>query len=157
MATFRIGELAERAGVTPQTIRYYERLGLLGRAPRSASGYRRYDERAWREVTFIKRAQALGFSLEEIKEILDLARAGRPPCDRVLALATRHLGELERRLVELSALRDRLAAALARWQQGGVPADCATTFCGLIAELDAEEASSPRDTGTRRVRGQGRS
>ncbi len=141
MATWLIGELAKRAGVTPQTLRYYERLGLLGPPPRSSSGYRRYDERAWRDLVFIKRAQALGFSLDEIKEVLTIARAGRAPCQRVLELAERHVAELERRLSELAALRDRLATALARWRQQGVPADGATALCGLIAGVDEGDAA----------------
>jgi DNA-binding transcriptional MerR regulator len=157
MATWLIGDLAKRAGVTPQTIRYYERLGLLPRPLRSASGYRRYDERAWRDLAFIKRAQALGFSLEEIKEVLQMARAGRAPCQRVLDLAERHVAELDRRLAELAALRDRLTAALARWKRGGVPAECATSLCGLIAGVEegnptglAPAGRQARETGGRR-------
>jgi MerR family copper efflux transcriptional regulator len=93
MAGLLIGDVAERAGLTAPTIRYYESIGLLAAAPRSSTGYRRYGDATVAELQFIKKAQALGFSLEEIREILTpepsrddavLARArpGTPPSRR---------------------------------------------------------------------------
>lgn len=134
MDTLLIGQLARRAGVTTHTIRYYEALGLLSRPARTAAGYRRYPPSAVDELRFIKRAQSLGFGLDEIAEILRLSRSGRAPCSRVLAMARAHIAELGARIERLQALRDRLERALSRWEAGGVPADCAATFCGLIAE-----------------------
>lgn len=101
-----IGELARRADVKPQTVRYYESLGLLSRAERTPSGYRRYGPRALEELAFVHKAQSLGFSLEEIKQILDLGRRGRAPCSSVLAIAEGHLASLDRRIKQLSALVD---------------------------------------------------
>src|SRR6058998_3605207 len=83
MAGLLIGEVAKRAGVSAPTVRYYEEVGLLTRAPRSSAGYRRYADGTIEELRFIRKAQALGFSLEEIGEILKLSRAGRTPCSHL--------------------------------------------------------------------------
>src|SRR5712691_13113916 len=105
MAGFRIGDVAARAGLTAPTIRYYESIGLLAPAPRSATGYRHYTETTVEELRFIKKAQSLGFSLEEIGEILKLSRAGKTPCSRVLDLARRHLAAVDERVKQLSRFR----------------------------------------------------
>jgi MerR family transcriptional regulator, copper efflux regulator len=110
-----IGDVAERTGLTAPTIRYYESIGLLAPAPRSATGYRRYSETTVEELRFIRKAQALGFSLEEIGEILKLSRAGDTPCSHVLDLSRRHLTAVEERIRQLSRFRDQLAAELAKW------------------------------------------
>jgi MerR family copper efflux transcriptional regulator len=86
-----VGQAAKRAGVSAPTIRYHEEIGLLPPASRSATGYRRYPERALAELRFIRKAQELGFSLDEIREILKLSRTGKRPCARVLSLAHQHL------------------------------------------------------------------
>ena len=135
-----IGVLARRAGVKAQTVRYYETLGLLSPVQRSASGYRSYSAQALEELQFIRKAQSLGFSLDDVKQILDVARAGRTPCSRVLAIAERHLVDLNERIAQLSELRADLTRAVTRWRDGGVPERCATTLCGLISEA-AEPAS----------------
>jgi DNA-binding transcriptional MerR regulator len=129
-----IGELAQRTGIKAQTIRYYERLGVLTAARRTAAGYRRYGPDAAAELAFIKNAQALGFSLDDIKRVLDLSRSGRAPCSTVLALAKEHLSELDRRIEQLQSLRQHLTTALRRWESGGAPPDCASTLCGLISD-----------------------
>jgi len=138
-----IGELARKAGVKAQTIRYYEALGLLSPVLRSASGYRSYDAATLEELGFIRKAQSLGFSLEDIRQILNVARAGRAPCERVLAIAEKHLAELDERISQLRELRTDLARALKQWKGGGVPAHCASTLCGLINEA-AEPVSRRR-------------
>lgn len=127
-----IGSLARRAGVSPQAVRYYERLGLLSPAERTAAGYRRYGQTALEELTFIRNAQHVGFSLDEIKQVLDLGRSGTAPCSTVLALAEGHLVALDRQIQELMRLRDRLARAVSGWKDGGVPADCASSLCGML-------------------------
>lgn len=136
-----IGELARRAGVKAQTVRYYETLGLLSRVQRSASGYRWYGAQALEELRFIRKAQSLGFSLDDVRQILDVARAGRPPCSRVLAIAEKHLVDLDQRITQLSELRDDLTRAVNRWKDGGVPERCASTLCGLISEAAEPLAS----------------
>jgi DNA-binding transcriptional MerR regulator len=141
MGGLLIGELAKRAGVKAQTIRYYESLGVLRPPRRTTAGYRRYGPEAVSELAFVKKAQALGFSLEDIKQVLDLGRAGRAPCSTVLSLAQSHLAELNRRIEQLQRLRDQLGAAVRRWQNGGAPPDCASTLCGLITDaIDVDDA-----------------
>ena len=98
MAGLRIGDVAARTGLTSPTIRYYESVGLLAPAPRSSTGYRHYSETTVEELRFIKKAQRLGFSLEEIGEILKLSRAGETPCAHVLDLAKRHLAAVDERI-----------------------------------------------------------
>jgi len=143
-----IGELARRAGVKPQTVRYYETLRLLSPVLRSASGYRTYGAQTLEELRFIRKAQSLGFSLDDVRQILDVARAGRPPCARVLAIAERHLADLDQRITQLSELRNDLARAVNQWRDGGVPSRCASTLCELISEA-AEGVSNSRVSATR--------
>lgn len=143
MAGLRIGEIARQAGVTTATIRYYERAGLLPKPPRSAAGYRLYAERAAEELVFIRRAQSIGFSLDEIRDLLRLSRNGTAPCSRVLTLAEEHLEAVDERIRQLQTFRKELASAVRSWRDG----QCGFTpggLCDLIA------ASSPMP---RRLRG----
>lgn len=121
MAGLLIGDVAKRVGVSPPTIRYYEELGLLPSAPRSSAGYRRYADTTVEELKFIRKAQALGFSLDEIGEILKLSRAGRTPCSHVLDLARRHLAAVEERIRDLQKFRDQLAGEVAKWDGEKTP------------------------------------
>lgn len=109
-----IGALAEQAGVTTDTLRYYERLRLLPPSPRSNGGYRLYDASVAERVSFIRKAQALGLSLAEVREVLRIADAGTPPCAHVRAALTRRLVEVEAKITELESLRRTLARALRR-------------------------------------------
>ncbi len=109
----RSAELAAAANVNVQTLRYYERRGLLPEPDRLASGYRDYGPDAVSTVRFIKRAQQLGFSLEDIAELLDLANGGPESCDATRALATEKLAELEAKIASLSAMRDALLQLVA--------------------------------------------
>ncbi len=103
-------ELARRAGVRPSTVRYYEQLGLLPAPARTAGGYRVYTEDDVARLRFIRRAQALGFSLRTIRELLQLEASGGQTAEVVRAQALRHLQEVRRRLQDLQ----RLEAVLAR-------------------------------------------
>jgi Hg(II)-responsive transcriptional regulator len=105
----RSSQLAAEAGVNVQTLRYYERRGLLPEPDRLDSGYRSYGTDAVRTVRFVKRAQQLGFSLEEIDTLLDLAAGGPDNCDTAKALATEKLAQLEHKIASLSAMRESLA------------------------------------------------
>jgi MerR family mercuric resistance operon transcriptional regulator len=110
----RTAEVAEKAGVNVQTLRYYERRGLLARPKRLDSGYRAYTPHTVDSVRFIKRAQELGFTLAEIAMLLDLSRGGPNDCDRAHHAATVKIGELNRRIASLRAMRkalERLAAS----------------------------------------------
>lgn len=136
-----IGELAERTGVSAATIRYYETLGLMRRPARSAAGYRRYSEDAVEEVAFIRKAQGLGFSLEEIVEIVKLTRSGQAPCDRVLSLAHQHLAAVDERIRQLEHFRERLAAEVDKWD-GKTKSTCAGP-CRIIASADVLTTRAP--------------
>ncbi|MDQ3623114.1 MAG: heavy metal-responsive transcriptional regulator [Verrucomicrobiota bacterium] len=137
-----IGRLAELAGVKSDTIRFYERSGLLPRPERKASGYRVYDAAALKLVRFIKKAQALGFSLDEIRRVLSLRWGGEKTCDHVMAIAEATLEETERRLAELQTFRDHLKRTVASWKKPKRQA-CAAEFCALI------ESASPAQKGRR--------
>jgi len=106
----RIGELAARLAINPKTIRYYEGIGLLPDPDRTPSGYRVYDEYDVERLTFIKTAQRLGVTLDEIREILAFRERGDRPCDYVRQVLRREVAEIDQRLVELTALRDELVA-----------------------------------------------
>lgn len=156
MSALLIGELAERAGVSAPTIRYYESLGLLKSPARTAAGYRRYPAEAVDTVRFIKKAQALGFSLYEVAEILELSRSGQVPCSHVVSLGRQHLAALDERIRRLSAFRDQFASELARWDGRATAGATCDGLCQLIAEAPDVAAvplhleRTPRDARTRR-------
>lgn len=104
----RTAQVARRAGVNTQTLRYYERRGLLPDPGRTSSGYRAYPDDAVRIVRFIKRAQELGFTLTQIEVLLDLAAGGPDSCDATQQLVTEKLGELNAKIDSLIAMRDAL-------------------------------------------------
>jgi len=106
------GEVAARAGVNIQTLRYYERRGLLGRPPRTASGYRRYSEDAVRVVRFVKRSQELGFTLDEAEQLLRLRRVSSSRRSSVRALAAAKITDIETKLQQLTAMRAALETML---------------------------------------------
>lgn len=110
MTTFYIGELARRTGATAKTIRYYESLGLLGDAARSEGGYRVYGEVDAARVRFNRSAKALGLSLAEIKEVVELQAHGTRPCGHVGQMLETKLAELDRRIAQLVGFRDELRA-----------------------------------------------
>lgn len=113
--TYRIGEVAERTGLTVEALRYYERLGLLPRAPRTAGGLRRYDRRVVDRVRFIKQAQGMGLSLREIQRLNDdTQRRGRAACLRVHDMLAQHIAAVDERIRELRDLRRTLADYLKR-------------------------------------------
>lgn len=103
-----IGDAAKQVGMTPKTIRYYEGLGLLSEPERTESGYRLYSDADLERLGFIKGGKALGLSLSEIKEILEAWNEGDSPCGHVSALLDSKIGDLDRRIAEMIAFRDRL-------------------------------------------------
>ena len=109
--SLRAGEVAEAAGVNRETLRYYERRGLLGRPDRSPGGHRLYDEQAITTLRVIKAAQRLGFTLEEVADRVEVGR--RRGRDSGLQVRAREkLAEVEQRILDLEAIRDTLVAAL---------------------------------------------
>ena len=134
--SLKVGAVAKAAGVGVQTLHYYERLGLLPKPTRSAANYRLYSSEAVRRVRFIKKAQALGLALDEIKQILDLKSRGRAPCQIVAELGEKHLREIDARLKQLRGYRRALAQALKTWRVENAPErKCAGEFCDLIERL----------------------
>ena len=113
----KIGELAQLAGVSTKTIRYYEQIGLLPEPARTATGYRAYDEAGVERLAFIRDAQNSGLSLAEIASVLELKEAGATSCQHTRSLLDRHIGELEGQIERLRqthatlvAMADRAAA-----------------------------------------------
>jgi len=132
----KVGQVAAEAKVGVQTLHYYERLGLLPRSNRSEANYRLYSPEAIRRVRFIKKAQALGLTLQETKQILDLKDHGREPCRRVAELGGKHLREIDARLTQLRAYRRALAQSVSAWTEENLSErHCAGEFCDLIERL----------------------
>ena len=129
----KIGEVSKLSGVGIEALRFYERSGLLGRPARTTSGYRMYDPEVLERLDFIKRAQVLGFSLDEIGQIITEKREGHSPCATVREIVRRRLQELEERMREMKRYRTELSAALAEWDESG---DAPGHICGLIEGTD---------------------
>ena len=110
----RIGELADRSGVTTKTIRYWEDRGLIAAPERTGSGYRDYPADTEHALSFVRNAQAAGFTLAEISGILAIRAAGEPPCAHVTELINRHLKDIDERMRELRRLRTQLRDLAAR-------------------------------------------
>jgi len=134
----RIGQLAERIGVNPKTIRYYETIGLLPEPKRRPSGYRTYDPDDLERVAFIRRAQQFGLRLDAIGETLALRDRGERPCEYVLGAVRRKLDDLDRRIAELNAARGQLAALLARAEK--LPTGDVARYCELLEHREIREA-----------------
>jgi MerR family transcriptional regulator, Zn(II)-responsive regulator of zntA len=146
-APLKIGEVARRAGVGVETLRFYERSGLLNRPARTDGGYRLYDAGALKRLEFIKRAQSLGFTLEEIKRIIAESRAGQRPCAEVRETVRRRLAELDEQMAQIRRYRNALAATLRQWDEKGF-AD--GDFCGLIESSDLSAMRPERNNLKRR-------
>lgn len=106
----KIGELATRAGCDVQTVRYYEREGLLDAPPREASGYRRYDERQLTRLNFIRHCRTLDISLGEVRQLLDLSAHADQSCAQVNDLLDAHIALLRQRIHAMKALEKQLVA-----------------------------------------------
>ena len=122
MDSIGIGALAKRAGVGIDTVRYYERAGLLAPRSRLSSGYRRYSELELARLRFIRRAQALGFTLKEVRELLALS--AQRDVARVKRTAQAKLTDVERRIAELEKVRMGLSKLIAACPGHGRAADC---------------------------------
>ncbi len=134
MQKLTIGQLARQAHVNLETIRYYERRGLMPAPPRSPSGYRIYSREDLQRTRFIKRAQALGFSLREIQELLSLRVEPGSSCGQVRARVLDRIQDVERRIAELERMRTALLQ-LSRRCVGRGP----ISKCPILEELDKLE------------------
>ena len=137
---FTVGTLAERAGVNLESIRFYERRGLLPEPSRAASGYRIYGGDDLRRLEFIKKAQGLGFTLNEIKELLSLRVDGPVPCDEVRGLAERKLGDVDRKIRDLQQIQQSLTALV-----GACRSRPQTNECPILEALDSEDKNNEND------------
>ncbi|MGH9755406.1 MAG: heavy metal-responsive transcriptional regulator [Blastocatellia bacterium] len=146
-ALLKIGEVARRAGLGVETLRFYERSGLLNRPARTEGGYRLYDSEVLKTLEFIKRAQALGFTLEEIKRIIAESRAGQSPCAEVRETVRRRLAELDEQLAQIRRYRDALATTLEQWDEKGFSDG---DFCGLIESAEISAVKPHRNNLRRR-------
>jgi DNA-binding transcriptional MerR regulator len=116
--------VAAQAQVNTQTLRYYERRGLLPEPERTASGYRAYSVDAVRLVRFVKRAQQLGFTLNDIEELLHLAGGGPASCEAAKTMARTRIADLERRIQELAGMRDALVRLVDTCERPRKERDC---------------------------------
>ncbi|MFA6113718.1 MAG: helix-turn-helix domain-containing protein [Sphingomonas sp.] len=124
MATaFTIGHLAKATGTKVETVRYYERIGLLAAPGRTEGNYRAYGTEALSQLSFIRRARDLGFSIDQVRDLLDLAGQAQRDCGSVDAMATGHLAEIDRKLADLTALRRELSTLISSCR-GGTISDC---------------------------------
>ena len=129
--TFQIGVLSLRAAVNIETIRYYERIGLVPKPPRSGSGYRRYGVTDVERLNFIRRVRDLGFPLEEVRRLLGLADQKSRSCRRVYQIAVGHLAEVRAKMADLGRMEKVLADMVKTCAQGTMPE------CPLLATLTA--------------------
>lgn len=136
----RIGELADRVGVNPKAIRYYEGIGLLPSPERRPSGYRDYTEGDVDRLRFVKTAQRLNLSLSEISEILGFRERAERPCGYVLDVLDRQVADLDRRIAEMVQLREDLVALKAKADD--LPGD-EGCYCAVIEHAAVAQTSRP--------------
>lgn len=135
MKALTIGHLAKQAGVNLETVRFYERRGLLPRPPRSAAGYRLFPAEAARRLKFIRRAQQLGFSLAEIRELLSLRMSRATTSAAIRARAEAKIADIEAKIRTLESMK-RTLRRLTRVCNGCAP----VAECPILESLDREEA-----------------
>jgi len=130
-----IGEIARRVGIKVNTIRFYEEIGLLPPIDRTESGRRKFTEVQLQRLRFIRNSRSLGFSSDEIRSLLSLSDQPDRQCTEVTDIASAHLAAVNERIVRLGALRDELAAILARCHGGRI---CDCRVIEAIADLSGE-------------------
>lgn len=144
MPTFSTGRLAREAGVSSDTIRHYERLGLLPAARRAANNYRAFPSEALHRLKLIRRALTFGFSLEELVRILHKRDRGGLPCHEVRALASQKLAQAEANIVALERYAKRLRDTLKQWDQRLAAAPRGER-AWLLESLLNDESETPHD------------
>jgi MerR family mercuric resistance operon transcriptional regulator len=137
----RTSEVAAAAHVNTQTLRYYERRGLLPQPQRTRSGYRAYTADAVRVVRFVKRAQQLGFTLDDIEELLHLADGGPASCDEAKTMARTRIADLQRRIADLAGMQDALTRLVDTCDQPRGQRDCP-----ILHDIQAAATTPPSTT-----------
>lgn len=120
----KIGDLARATGTKVVTIRYYEKIGLLPPPDRGVGNYRSYDAAALNRLRFIRRCRDLGFSLDQVRELLELSSKEERPCGEVDEITAGHLAEVERKIADLQALAQELRRISASCTGGGTISNC---------------------------------
>lgn len=120
-----IGTLARDSGVNLETIRYYERIGLMPEPPRTPGGHRLYEDEHRRRLTFIRRARELGFTLEQVGELLELSDRAGESCGPVVRIAAAHLEDVRRKIADLTRLEAVLSEAVVRCEGSSTGPNCA--------------------------------
>jgi MerR family copper efflux transcriptional regulator len=138
MRILSIGQVARQAGVGVETVRFYEREGLLEEPPRRASGYRQYPEQVVKRIHFIKCTQQLGFSLKEIAELLQLRVDAETSCEVVKRRTEAKIAEMEQKMVELQRMRHALLQVHSLCTGQGP-----TGHCPMLEALDQQETQEP--------------
>ena len=131
----KIGELAQKTHVSTATLRYYEQCGLLSRANRADNGYRYYPVEAIQQIEFIKKAQQLGFSLQDIATILQIRQTGQAPCHVVKHLLSEKIAQVQNQLETLKHLETELLYYQQQWQQQPNVSNATGSICHLIEEI----------------------
>ena len=137
----KIGELAKQTGFAVGTLRYYSDLGLLQPVQRGDNGYRYYDRDAASQVQFIKKAQALGFTLEEIKKILDVRDRGEKPCNLVKDLLNHKIEQLELQIKQMTLFKAELEEYRTSWINNPDPESQSEEVCPLISSVSLHSRS----------------
>jgi MerR family transcriptional regulator, copper efflux regulator len=128
----RIGEVAEQVGLSTKALRYYESVGLIDEPVRTRSGYRDYSGSVLDRLRFIRSAQAVGLTLGEIRGIIGFREQGSPPCGHVLELIDGRAADLDRRIAELTVLRDELRRLARRGRSLSPEACSADLVCHIL-------------------------
>lgn len=146
----RIGELAQASGVPVKTLRYWEQVGVLDAPSRTPSGYREYSHSVADQIQFIRSAQAVGLSLEQIKGIMSLRSRGVTPCEHVQGLLQQQLDQIDAKLKQLGEARTGIVELIERAQRLD-PADCSPeSVCHVLQAADG--ASAARRAAVRKAR-----
>ncbi len=150
LGTLHVAELARLADVTPATIRYYARIGLLDPDREPENGYRCFSAADLRRVSFVRQAQALGLTIGNIKAILKTVDHGEEPCDLVESLVKRRLVRIRNQIADLQATESRIKQALASWSIVGDQVSEQDEYCRLIERAAVGNGHSTRVSGDHR-------
>jgi Cu(I)-responsive transcriptional regulator len=142
--TFAIGELARQTGTKAETIRYYEKIGLLTAPLRSAGNYRSYSETDAQRLRFVRRSRELGFSIDQIRELMAFSSHGEADCSTVDNVVRSHVEDIEGKIRDLQALRGELSRMISRCPGGSIAG------CRILEALDALPSHLDVPTGASR-------
>jgi DNA-binding transcriptional MerR regulator len=146
--TFRIGQIAAQAGISRDTVRHYERLGIIAKAARTAGGYRLYSESALERIRFVRNSVRFGFSLKQVGRFLNARDSGRPPCQDVRDAAAQMASDMDRQIDEMIAARTAIQQMLRDWDRR-LKATPAGHAARLLDTLTARSPSAVSAAGSR--------